>query len=109
MDMIRSQHERAAIESLLSISQCSPSKGQCMRRTTARWSSDGPLTPPPSEEESISPPQSDDELCDVSSFSQRDVAKKQSKLAQVCVCLIACHFIDCYCCKIIKLYQTLAT
>ena len=101
MDMIRSQHERAAIESLLSISQCSPSKGQCMRRTTARWSSDGPLTPPPSEEESISPPQSDDELCDVGSFSQRDVAKKQSKLAQVCV--IACHFIDCCCCKIIKL------
>lgn len=83
VDMIRSQNERAAIESLLSFSQCSPGKGQCMRRMAACWSSDGPLTPPPSEEESISPPQSDDELCDVGSFSQRDVTKKQSKLAQL--------------------------
>ncbi|KAI0212629.1 hypothetical protein LSAT2_002428 [Lamellibrachia satsuma] len=83
VDVCRSQHERVAIESLLSISQCSPSKGQCKRTKIARWSSDGPLTPPPSEEESISPLQSDDELCDVSSFSQRDVARKHSKLAQL--------------------------
>ena len=71
----RSQHERVAVESLLSISQCSPGKVLGKRRTTARWSSDGPLTPP----------HSDDELYDINScFSQPEIARKHSKLAQVC-------------------------